>query len=387
MGYLQPLFGLGLAVLLVATIIGNASIFLRHSFQKALSPVCLVPFSSYVVPFCSHLDREPRNGTREADLEEVMKIQTGFQEILSQSQDAYKLPWMMTDTRAAMRDLKGVIKYSRLPSKNLLVVEFDYFDEVARQASYDLQSYNSEVGATVDRIIYSNEYTKQVLEGLRANDEATGALERFLASMNPLNAFRPPRSLHQAVFEEYLRQVDDMKKKVDALIKSGENVSALFDTLEKELGTIRDIAARDDSKVSRNHDELLAQLYTRLGGNAMTRKDLQRQLDLLKSVRQQNNLAFKHVAGVLLKLRAISRSLDDLRDTIAEPLAVGYKTEIPLERYLDLVEQSTRRLQEVRGDDKRAQNDALPKEAPTDKSLPGGREEPSVYAKKNGVRR
>jgi len=109
-------------------------------------------------------------------------------------------------------------------------------------------------------------------------------------------------------------------------------------------------------------------------------------------VRLQQNEAFKHVTAVLLKLETISAGLGDLRDTVAEPFVLGYRSEMPIERYLELVDQSTNRLQEARGQTSRIEKAVYDAamghdQAEAEKALPGGKEGPVVYAKKKEGRK
>lgn len=319
----------------------------------------------------------------EPAFDELVRIQSTFEDIVRENQDASMLPQSMKQSEAAIRDIKTLVMYSKLPSKNLLEVEFESFIATAKEASSDLIRYNHKIGATVDKVISTNRWTMQILQGLSEKDASIGKAGRVKSALNPLSVFMAPSpTLHQQVFEQYLKHVSANKEEITILINMGIALLSILNNLEERLDTINQIVVRDNVKVSQNNDELLAQLWTKLGGNSATRKDHYRQLQLLKQVTGYREQAVNHVAVTLVKLQEIATALDDLRDNVAAPEVLGFRDEMPIQHYLELVDKSTERLQDVRGEARRrerlAYRDTMKGVRENVHELPARTEEPPI---------
>jgi hypothetical protein len=392
MGYLQPLFAAGLAILLALFVVGQASKFLQYGVQSILSPICVVPFSAKVIPFCAYLQesRDSRsNGTGMADFGTLMKIQSNFEDIVKQNEGSIFLPFVMKNSESAIRDLRTVVRHSNLPSRNELEVEFDAFIGAAKQASSDLIKYNNRIGATVDGIINTNKWTMRNLQDLHLEHGQRGILSRSVNALNALVPFAAPAmTIEERAFDQYLNHLTYNKDKVSDLIQMGTGLLLLMKHLDERLETMHEIAVRDDTKISRNREELLTQLWTKLGGNAATRKGYERQLALLQQVTVYRSEVFKHVRNTLVKLEMVAAALEDLRDTVAEPEVLGYRESTPLLQTLAAVEDATLRLQDARGEARRMEKLAYRaatgnlEEGEVDRELPPRRHEASAIRAK-----
>ncbi|KAF2276939.1 uncharacterized protein EI97DRAFT_375481 [Westerdykella ornata] len=386
MGYLQPLFAVGLALCLLALVLGQTSFYVKNCVQTVLSPLCAVPFSSHILPFCAEWQDPAGNKAVEPDFEGLMNIQSNFEDIVKENQLSAVMPYVMKSSQAAIRDLRTIVRYSRLPSKNQLEVEFDSFIETAGQATRDLIAYNAKIGLTVDMIIHSNQFTMRVLHGI-SEDANAGLLETAFNKLSALGGFQPPpKSLHEKVFDQYLDHVTANKERIQDLIQRSTALLTLIGYMEQRLEAMHEIAVKDKVALSQNRDELLTQLWTKLGGNSASRKDHERQLELLNQVSRYRHELYKNVNSILIKLQVTDAALEDLRDTVAEPEKLGYRRDVPIHHYLGLVEKSTNRLQDARGEARRLENMAY--EAgmgryggDTSRELPSGKEPPVVWAR------
>lgn len=345
MGNLQPFFGLALAVLMLVFGIQFALGSLRSGLTAALSPVCLIPGSSYVVPFCATLTHDdPR-----ADFEALMDVQTGVEELLDASKDTSTLPSTIKDSEIAIRDLRTLVRHSRLPSRHQLDLEFENFVLTANEASMDLSRYNSRIGATMDRIIATNTWTMAVLEGISEKEAATGAVDRIYGALTrPFIGASP--TLQQRVFDQYLLHVTKNKEEISKLIETAVALLSVLQNLDERLDTIYQIATNDDTTITKNQEELLAQLWTKLGGNSSKVKAHTKQLHLLKNISAYRKKALMHVSETLLKLREIQAELENLREGVAAPEVLGWRDELPMTYHLDLIEKGVERLRRARGE-------------------------------------
>ncbi|KAJ4358309.1 uncharacterized protein N0V89_002891 [Didymosphaeria variabile] len=354
---LKPVAGVaGLIAVLVLTI-QFGSIYVKNSFQTTLAPFCALPFSGYVLPFCDTMPND-----RQPDFEELVNIQTSFEDLLEANKDSYALPANMKKSQVAMRDLRTQVKFSRLPSRAELEVELYTFIETAREASDDLAKYNARIGYVTDQVISTNRWTLQVLEGIAAGEANRGALSVALSYMNPAAMlYGPPETLDQLIFAQYVKHVAKLKDDITSLIHFSESLIKVLNNLDNHLDIIADIAHRDDHHLTRDREELLAQLWSMLGGNRSSKAANAASLQLLHDVRRYRSLAVQHVSATLLKLQEIRSGLDNLRDGVAAPELVGYREDIPLQWHIDVVSRSVERLRDARGESMAIERDNIRK--------------------------
>ncbi|KAF2868745.1 hypothetical protein BDV95DRAFT_549091 [Massariosphaeria phaeospora] len=378
--FMKPILATALVIFLGVSAAQMTSGFLANKIHTALTPLCFVPGSSYILPFCA----APQYDSNNANFEELVNVQASFEDILDASKDSFALPATMKSSEMAIRDLRTLVKWSRLPSRSQLEVEFGSFIELAREASADLAKYNSKIGATIDRVISTNSWTMNVLEGLAEKETQVGGLSRLLGTF-----ITTAPTLQERIFDQYILHVGKNKEDIAGLIQAAEALLQLLNHLEERLDLIADIAIRDDHSITKNREELLSLLWTKLGGNSATRKGFDKSLTLLKQVSMYRKEAIKHVGETLLKLQEISAGLETLRDGVAAPEVLGYREEVPLTYYLDVVEKGVERLRDARGESLRVEGDSYRRAVrgggggADDRGLPG-QEMPIVYAKSSG---
>ena len=352
MGNLQPFFGLALAVGVLVFSIQWAVGSLGSGLTAALSPVCIIPGSSYVIPFCAtRFYDDPR-----VDFEGLLDAQSGLEEILDASKDTSTLPSTIKDSEIAIRDLRTLVRHSRLPSRHQLDLEFENFVLTANEASMDLSRYNSRIGATMDRIIATNTWTMAVLSGISEQEASYGALDHVYGALTrPFIA--PPPTLQQRVFDQYLLHVTKNKEEITKLIETAVALLAVLQNLDERLDTIYQIATNDDMTITKNQEELLAQLWTKLGGNNAKVKAHNKQLHLLRNISAYRKKALMHVSETLMKLREIQAELENLRENVAAPEVLGWRDELPMAYHLDLIEKGVERLKRARGESMRVEGE------------------------------
>ncbi|KAF9729040.1 hypothetical protein PMIN06_003338 [Paraphaeosphaeria minitans] len=354
---LQPVIGVaaGFAILVLTLQLG--SIYLKNSFQATLAPMCSLPLSGYLLPFCDTIPN-----THQANFEELVNIQSSFEDVLEANKDSYALPANMKKSQVAMRDLRIQVRFSNLPSRAELENEFDSFIETAREASDDLAKYNARIGYVTDQVISTNRWTLTVLNGIVATEANKGALSEAVKHMNIFSVFRgPPETLEQRIFVQYLNHVSKLKDDVSSLIIFSESLMALLNNLDARLDIIADIAMRDDNTVNRDREELLADLWSKLGGNRSSKAANAKSLQLLRDVLRYRANAVQLVSATLLKLREIATGLENLRDGIAAPEVVGFREDFPLQWHIDVVSRSVERLRDARGENMAIERDTIRK--------------------------
>jgi hypothetical protein len=369
--HLKPLVALAFSIFLIASAIQYSSGVMQYYMQTALAPICIVPGSSYLLPFCSTSRAAAPYKSQRPDFEELVNVQSSFEDVLEATKDSHALPATLEKSKMAVRDLRTLVKFSHLPSRSELEVELSSFIETAGEASHQLSKYNAKIGQAMDIVITTNRWTVNELQGIEATRELdAGSFSRALAYMNPWGAHTAEQKSDEQVFDQYVKHVGTVKENIEALVQRSIALLQLLNHLENQLEVIAEIGIRDDMIVSRDHDELLGQLWTILGGNRSSKKAGEDALWLLRQVQAYRKDAMEHVSATLLKLREIAAELENLRDGVAAPEVVGYG-KVPLSFHIELVEKSIERLKNSRGEARSLEQDQIRK------GLNAGDDEPS----------
>jgi hypothetical protein len=349
---IKPFLGvvLGFAILVFAIQLAHG--FLRSTISNAvLGPVCALPGSSYLLSACATSGPAPV-----ANFEELIDVQDRFEEIIDASKDSSTLPRTIINSQNAIRDLRTLVRYSRLPSRKELDNEFEYFILTAKQASEDLSRYNSKLGQAIDHVLATNRWTTQVLEGISEKEASTGAVGRVYNALT--GAFvAPPPSLQQRVFDQYVLHIAANKEEIEGLIEKAQALLEILNNLDGRLSTIFEIATHDDQTITKSQEELLSSLWTMLGGNRSNVKANAASLNLLQNINVYRRKAVVHVSETLLKLLEIQSELENLRESVAAPEILGFRKDVPLKYHVDYIGMGTERLAAARGEQLRVEGE------------------------------
>lgn len=91
-----------------------------RSIYASLSPICRIPGASLLeLPFCTFEGTSSKDGRPPPDVEfeQLMTVQSQFEEVLKESAGGVSLPLDMKRGEASIRDLRQLVKYSGLHSK------------------------------------------------------------------------------------------------------------------------------------------------------------------------------------------------------------------------------------------------------------------------------
>ncbi|KAH7344278.1 hypothetical protein BKA66DRAFT_33936 [Pyrenochaeta sp. MPI-SDFR-AT-0127] len=380
----KPFLGVAVGIGILLLALQLATGMLRSTLSNALTPVCIIPGSSYIIPLCATTPYE----NHQANFEELINVQTRFEDVLDASKDTTELPSTIKNSELAIRDLRTLVQFSKLPSRQELGNEFDYFIQTASQASMDLSRYNSRIGAAMDRVIATNTWTMAVLKGIEEKDASVGAVGRVFNAMTGAFIAAPP-TLQERIFDQYILHVSKNKEEITRLIETAQALLGVLNNLDERLGTIYAIAVNDDHTITKNQEELLSSLWTKLGRNRDNVKANNKQLDLLKNISAYRKKALIHVSETLLKLQEIQAELENLREGVAAPEVLGHRDELPLTFHLDLIEKGVERLRVARGESMRVEGDNYRKmmrssedgEEGGVKELPPGKSVPTISVK------
>ena len=97
----------------------------------------------------------------------------------------------------------------------------------------------------------------------------------------------------------------------DILVEAAKTVTAL-DVLENQLVRIHAASIQDQVLASTGLNDVLSELWTKLGGNGHRIKDLERRSEVLKNLDAYRRLAVAHVAATVQTLVGIEEELNQL---------------------------------------------------------------------------
>jgi hypothetical protein len=352
-----PVFSLGLSVLSLAFSILKpiltivlafwllsylARYALHSTLSRSMSPICNVPGVSKFIPFCSN-----SQAASPVEFDQLMTVQSAFEDVLANSAGSQNLPLDMKRSEASIRDLRQVVQYSALPSRNELVFELTGFIDTARQAATDLTRFGSRIGRAVDQVASTNKWTLSVLDGMEQKQISQGSVERFLAN-TVFSPFQGTRWSEDLVLDQYLRHTRAVEEQIHDLILEAQALLNILQNLDDRLEVIHSITTRDGVSVKGSRDELFLELWTWLGGNRSNVKKHDEQLNLLQHLTVYRRTAWDHVSGTMLKLQSIAAELEDLRERVAAPDVLSSRQDIPLRLHIEHIQLGLDRLEAQR---------------------------------------
>ena len=340
--------------------------FLMASIYAAISPICIIPGSSLLLPMCRHGPAIDYEANKEVSVpfDQLMGVHSKFEDILAQTAAGIELPLDMKRSEASIRDLNAQVKHSSLHSKLELVHEFDGFIETARLASKDLQTFNSHVGRSVDQVISLARWTKRTLQGIEDDEAARGAVARLLGP------FRAAKQTEDKLVTQYLDHAAAIEDEIHRLVLEAQALLQVLQNLDDRLDVISSITARDTQTAAVSQAEVLAELWTRLGGNGPKLAKYERELAILLQVTRQRQHAFGYVAGAILQLQAMEAELEGLRERVAAP---GNAPGLPLRVHIENIQLGLERLESGRQMQQRKEGELLSarlKDARPEEALP-----------------
>ncbi|KIV87029.1 hypothetical protein PV11_02601 [Exophiala sideris] len=343
-----------LAAYLFAGILMLVQNLLTTSIYTALSPICRIPGVWLLrLPICQYASTDADAPTlsdgRSAPVEfdALMQTQSHFEEILSESAKGVALPLDMKRSETSIRDLRQVVRFSQLSSRNELVLEFDGFIETARMASYDLQKFNSHVGRGVDIVLSTARWTQHVLDDMATKQSSRGIIPSFIQD-KILAPFSPVQFTEARLLDQYIQHTRIVSDEIERLIEEAQALLQVLQNLEDRLDVIHSISMRDNIAAQAGKDEILSHLWTLLGGNRAKLGKYNNQLGLLREVGRYRKVAWAHVSGTILKLQAMGAELEELRTRVGSAELLRDHKEIPLSVHVENIRLGVERLEEGR---------------------------------------
>ena len=358
-----------LSALLGVWLFGFIIMRLSPTLRSAFAPLCIIPgISSSSI---CRWDPQTPAGQRTvqwADYPHLVETQSKtFEQLMEKSVGNSALSLEIKKTEVATRDLVTLVQISNLKAKNSLATSLIEFLDDAKKTGRRLHKLTSKVGGAVDRyvrqicsfntclimssIMAVNDYALRSIESARKNEPSAWSLSS-LAVWRP-----PPKRTDDIVRETFEEAMNTLSTNMERLILEAEANLQNLDDLEARLESLHELVSREDLSMSSAKSELLAELWTKLGGNRKQLRNFESHLALLNDLGSYRKQALAHVVGALQTLRAMSEDMEDMRERVAAPELMG--SSVPVEVHMKSIEMGLERLREGRLRAKRLDDEAM----------------------------
>ncbi|KAI5813080.1 hypothetical protein BZA77DRAFT_252017 [Pyronema omphalodes] len=339
-----------LSIVLIYVLLGMAYMKGKHSLVTALRPLCNLPGMNYVGPgFCDWTSTAwPSDGGPRASREfpKLIDLQTHFEGVLENSAGSSVMALVLKESEIAVRDLTNLVKHSKLVSKDDLTARLEEFVQASKSTSRQLSRFSSRAAGVVDNLLSLDEYAIKTLENAQERIAAPYSISDIV-----LYPFRSDiATAEREVLATFIRATSVMDTSIRKLILEAEIALKELDDLEEKLNVIEDIAQRENVDLEEGKRDVLAQFWTKLGGNRDKLAHFDGHQLLLSDISEKRKNALKLVGGSLIHLQTMQSNLEVLRDRVAEPGLLedaGDEVEkIPLEVHIRSIRKGVDRLNE-----------------------------------------
>ncbi|CAI6339421.1 unnamed protein product [Periconia digitata] len=360
---IRPLLGLLLCVLIALSAMQYSKTAL---YNRILGPVCHLPGSTYIVPFCRSLSPGSKvqvPDSPSSNFEELGVIQSMFAEVMEANKDAYWGPPLLRKSNTDLIAFKGIIMSSALPSRNEIGNEVENYIQATDATVSRLIEYNSAVGATVDHVIHSNRHAIQQLNSIDDETRAAAAqnlLSRTLTQISPWG--RKPAAIEARLFEQYTYQISFVSSEIETLIEKAYNIETYLQDMDKLIGVIQQIAHQDKTTVTNKREQVETSLWFGIAFDRRTRSKLQdfdKILGVIETMFEHRDSALEAVHSTIEKLRELRAHLGHLKEDVDAPRLEGYQDgKKPLRYHIEAIDGATNRLKHARDGNKQVADTA-----------------------------
>ncbi|KAK0446284.1 hypothetical protein EV421DRAFT_1793523 [Armillaria borealis] len=305
------------------------------ALQAAFQPFCFIPgisHSSLCVSQSSHDTRGPQ----QADFSALMEVQgDAFEQLLDGSVEGSMLSLDLRKAQMATSNLATLVRVSQLKSRERLNSVLADFIGTAKETAIGLQRFSSHVQYTVDRIVATNDYAMNTIEGARAKNTHYSLQSLIPWSSSP--------SSDEIILKTFSESMDMLSQMTEILVLKAQVQLKNLEDLEGNLIIINDLVALEDKEITADKDQLLAELWTILGGNRHLLKEHDYKLNLLKNVGEYREKALRHLYETLHMLHEMSANIEALREHVSEPALLG--SSIPPEVHIKSIKKGLERLE------------------------------------------
>lgn len=214
------------------------------------------------------------------------------------------------------------------------------------------------MGRAVDSVVSTTRWTARVLDGIQERDASRGAINAFIND-KLLAPFQAVKWSENILLDQYIQHTRIVEEQIGRLIAEAQALLMVLDNLDNRLEVIYDISSRESGHAKAMKEEILSELWTMVGGNRGKINKMNRQMSLLTQVGIYRKIAFAHVSGTIIRLQGIGAGLEDLRERVGAPELLRDRSEIPLSAHIENIQRGVERLEEVRCNARKLENEQI----------------------------
>lgn len=199
----------------------------------------------------------------------------------------------------------------------------------------------------MDSVIATTRWTTRVLDGIQERDASRGSINAFIND-KLLAPFQPIKFTESILLDQYIQHTHIVEEEINKLILEAQALLYVLTNLEDRLEVIHGIAVQDDARTKAVKEEILAELWTMVGGNRDKLNKMDKKLNLLNQVGIYRKTAYAHVSGTIIRLQAMGSGLEDLRERVGSPELLRDRIDIPLSVHIENIQKGVERLETSR---------------------------------------
>ena len=142
----------------------------------------------------------------------------------------------------------------------------------------------------------------------------------------------------------FLLSMDAIENHMFHLREEAEASMGHLVRLEEHLSVLYEMVHQENKELTVAQEDILAELWTWLGGNKRKLKEVDLNLDLLKNVDTYRQEALARVTVTLQTLHALDADMEELRARVATPDIIG--DQIPTEVHVKSIRAGVERLRQ-----------------------------------------
>ncbi|KAG1883715.1 hypothetical protein F4604DRAFT_1575440 [Suillus subluteus] len=337
-----------LSVLLFLWMLACAMIRLSSTLHTAFALICYLPFISWSA-VCHQLVFS--HSRQLVDFPQLMQAQSStFGQLIDGVVGQSGLSLEIRKAGFVTGDLIALVRNSDLKSNDVLADLLVRFVKDAKNTARSLTKLSSKVGGAVDNVMAVNRYAMHTIQDVET-------ISPYL--LRALVLFRPAETAQGVIIGAFSIAMDTFSMIIERLILEAKICLRNLDTLEEDLLAIHEVAMHEDAFIAAEKSELLAVLWTKLGGNKHMLQDYEQCLCLLKDISDYQRQAQAHIVASLQTLNSMSEDMEDLRERVAAPQLVD--EQIPIQVHIESIQSGLQQLQEGQVRAKEREEDVMRK--------------------------
>lgn len=178
------------------------------------------------------------------------------------------------------------------------------------------------------------------------NEYALSIMEEFTVPISfislALVRFSGPVPSKVEVKDTFLVIMNSLSRTMERLVLETEESYSNLERLEENLSLFHEMVLREDASIQVDKDEVLSEVWTKLGQNNRKLQRTDKNEVLLKNLSVYRKQALKQVVAIQQTLGSLSADLDELRTRVAAPDVVGDK--VPVEVHMKGIQAGLARL-------------------------------------------